>query len=233
MKRNKIVAIALLCAALVLVAGCGRSEAPDVPQAYVLGILDTLYRGGVSGDLLALTGTEDASVLTAEYENGLAVEADYFAHFFATGDLSEDAAALVKEFYRDLYRLVRYEAAPSIETGGAGEAGIAGNAEGGKMLYTVDVTVEPLDAILRFVDEELTAYAQQFKAETPKDLPADERQMLYVAGLLEGIRGYMKVPGYLEPVTIRVEVSQDAGDELYRIRGNGLTDIDEQMIRYR
>jgi hypothetical protein len=233
MKRNKIIAIALLCAALVLVAGCGRSEEPDVPQAYVLGILDTLYRGEVSGDLLALTGTEDASVLTAEYENGLAVEADYFAHFFSTGDLSEDAAALVKEFYRDLYRLARYEAAPSIETGGAGESGVAGNAEGGKMLYTVDVTVEPLDAVLRFVDEKLNAYAQQFKAETSKDLPAAERQMLYVAGLLEGIRGYMKAPGYLEPVTIRVEVSQDAGDELYRIRGNGLTDIDEQMIRYR
>ena len=230
MKQNKIVAIALLCAALVLVAGCGRSEEPDVPQAYVLGILDTLYLGEVSGDLLALTGTEDASVLTAEYENGLAVEADYFAHFFATGDLSEDAAALVMEFYRDLYRLARYEAAPSFE---AGESGVAGNAEGGKMLYTVDVTVEPLDAVLRFVDEELTAYAQQFKAETSKDLPAAERQMLYVAGLLEGIRGYMKAPGYLEPVTISVEVSQDTGDELYRIRGNGLTDIDEQMIRYR
>ena len=147
--------------------------------------------------------------------------------------MPEDAAALVKEFYRDLYRLARYEAAPSIETGGAGESGVAGNAEGGKMLYTVDVTVEPLDAVLRFVDEELTAYAQQFKAETPKDLPAAERQMLYVAGLLEGIRGYMKAPGYLEPVTISVEVSQDTGDELYRIRGNGLTDIDEQMIRYR
>jgi len=230
MKRNKIVAIALLCAALVLVAGCGQSEEPDVPQAYVQAILDTLYLGEVSGDLLALTGTEDADVLMAEYENGLAVEADYFAHFFSTGDLSEDATVLVKEFYRDLYRLARYEVAPSVD---AGESGVAGSDEDGKMLYTVDVTVEPIDVVLRFVDEELNAYAQRFKAETSNDLPATERQMLYVGGLLEGIRGYMKAPGYLEPVTIRVEVSQDAGDELYRIRGNGLTDIDEQIIHYR
>jgi hypothetical protein len=42
----------------------------------------------------------------------------------------------------------------------------------------------------------------------------------------------MDTPGYGEPVTLTLEVVQNPEDELYYIKGNGLAEIDEQIIQY-
>ncbi len=217
MKQSiKICAMILLLSSLFL-TGCGPDTPPDFAQVYVRGILDTLYLGEYSEDFLSVTDTKDPAVLEAEYETGLETETNYFAYYFGIDELTDTEKEHVLDMYRELYQLARYEVHPSVA---------------GENSYTVDVTVEPLDVISRVVAEDLDAFAAEQKAASSGDMTEEEYQERYVQGLVALIQAKMNEPGYHEPVTLTVEVTEDPEDGLYYLQGNGLAEIDEQIIRY-
>jgi len=223
MRYIKIV-VTLIALSALLFAGCSKKADPDIPALYVTHILDTLYLGEVSTELLSLTGMDDPALLKDEYEAGLDAEADYFAYYFGIGELSAESGQLIKDLYKDLYRQARYSISPSAEEPDRYEAD--------KIVHVVTVTVEPLDVVWRFAKEELEGFAKDFKAQASAELSAEAKELLYVKGIVSRIRTLAEKPGYLEPVDIRVEVTQNAEDGLFRVRGSGLTEIDECIIQY-
>lgn len=218
MKKTLYALFVILLLAIPALGGCGEQEAPpDFAQIYVQGILDTLYQGEYTEEFLTVTDTEDPAELEAEYLAGLDTEVNYFAYYFGIDELSESAKTDLTALYRDLYRLSRYEVLPSVPL---------------EDDYIVDVIVEPLDVIDRVVKEDLESFAFEMKSASSYGITSDEYEQQYVEGLIERIREKMETPGYREPVTIKLEVVRNSDDGLYYIKGNGLAEIDEQVLRY-
>ena len=218
MKKGIHIFSAIVLLSILALTGCGGQDAPsDFAQVYVRGILDTLYLGEYSEDFLSVTDTQDPAGLEAEYLAGLETEVHYFAYYFGVGELTESAKADLTELYRDLYQLSRYEVQPSVSLDGS---------------YTVNVIVEPLDIIDRVVKEDLETFAVEMKIASADGLTSDDYEKQYIEGLIGLIREKMDAPGYGEPVTLTLEVVQNPEDELYYIKGNGLAEIDEQIIQY-
>ena len=218
MKKGIRIRSIIVLLSILTLAGCGSQEAPpDFAQVYVRGILDTLYLGEYSGDFLSVTDTQDPAALEAEYLAGLETEVNYFAYYFGIGELTEPAKEDLTELYRELYQLSRYEVQPSILENGS---------------YIVNVIVEPLDAIDRVVKEDLDTFAAELKAASANTMTSGEYEEHYIEGLIGLIREKMETPGYYESVTLTLEVVQSPEDELYYIKGNGLAEIDEQIIQY-
>ena len=208
----------VLAASILLLTGCaGRETPPDFDRAYVLGILDTLYLGEYSEELMALAGMEDPARLEAEYEAGLDAEVDYFAYCFDAGPLTDASRARLKELYRDLYRLASYEVLPS---------------EAEDDIHTVDVVIRPLDVIDRVIREDLDAFAARQKAAPAEGLSREEITESYVEGLTGLIRDRMEEPGYGKAETLTLEVGKDPRDGLCHIKGNGLNEVDERILLY-
>lgn len=218
MQKSIAILSALLLSGVLALSGCAQPEAPpDLARVYVKGVLDTLYLGEYSEDFISLTDTRDPGELEREYLAGLDAEADYFSEYFGVGELTENARKQVKDLYRDLYKLARYEVSPSLLE---------------NEIYSVDVAIQPLDAIDRVAREDLETYAAGLKTSLSPDLSQEQRTDAYVEGLIGLIREKMEEPGYFEPVTITLEVSKSSEDGLYRIEGKGLAEVDEQLIRY-
>lgn len=219
-KRISLLAIALLVTATLL-SGCNSNTEKDSANIYVKGILDTIYLGQQSNEFLDITKIDTVTQLGEEYENGMKAEASYFSYYFTLNSAAETFEKELIDMYKNIYQFSKYEVQPSSQEGD---------------VYYVDVIVSPIDIIYKVVEEDLPAYVDGFKSSAEngdfESLSKEEYDALYARGIVQMVEDRMQNPGYDEEQTITVEVTQSSEDGLYHIRGNGLAEIDEAIIKY-
>lgn len=221
MKKHITLLITVLLLASILFSGCAKNEEIDFANIYVKGILDTIYLGQQSKDFLDITKIDTLAELGEEYENGMKAEANYFSYYFTLSSAAEGFEEELVDMYKDIYQHAKYQVKPSSQV---------------EDVYYVDVLISPMDIIYKVVEEELTDYIESFKAAAENgdfdDLSKEDYDKLYADGLIAMIAERMANIGYYEEQTVTVEVTENSEDGLYYIRGNGLAEIDELIIKY-
>lgn len=140
MKKIKKSVTALLTSLCVLLglSACGNTGI-ETATLLVQGNIDVIYQGKYDDEYLNLVGSTKADA-EADYLDGLAVEAEYFAYYWGIvdadygdeyEDLDESFRDELVELYRDIYSHSKYEVMDAVKQ------------EDGS--YTVKVLVEPID----------------------------------------------------------------------------------------
>ena len=221
MKRQRALAkIALVPAlALVLCLLCACGGGLD-PQLLVQGNLDTLYLNNPSQEYLdAISNPEDVS---AHYEQGLEVEAQYFASYF---DIELDSCApgttdQIKDLYRQIYGHSKYEVGESTKSGDT---------------YLVSVTIYPMDIIQQVMDNDADAFSADYEAKFNEgyfdDMTEEEYETWWAQAIIDMVSARLDSIGYLEPETVSVQVTQD-DDGYYSISENDLQRMDALILQY-
>ena len=221
MKKTITLLTIILLLVSTLFSGCGNNAETDFANIYVQGILDTIYLGQQSENFLDITKIDMLSQLSDEYENGMKAEANYFSYYFNLDSASTAFENELIDMYKDIYQYAKYQVQASSQI---------------EDTYYVDVVVSPIDVVYKVVEEDLAGYMESFQSSAENgnfdELTEEEYNNLYVSGIIELVQGHMQNLGYYEDQTITVEVITDIEDGLYYIRGNGLAEIDEVMIKY-
>lgn len=215
-----ILLILVLCAGLL--CGCGRNgEGIIKPKfdasAYVKGGLDVLYLGEVSDDYLELVVDTREDCL-AMYEKNIRNEAENFCEMFYVAVNDEPDAALL-QLYKDVFAKSRYEVGEAEKTDGG---------------YAVPVTVYPMD-IFRSSYEALDMYDRDFTERFSEgefaDVSGSELESAYLQGMIDILRDSVQNTGYLDPVTVTLQLSLDK-DGVCHIDDAGYAELHNSIIAY-
>ncbi len=221
MKRQR----ALCKAALVLVLALGMTFLCACgggldPQLLVQGNLDTLYLDSPSQEYLdSISNPEEAE---ESYEQGLEVEAQYFASYFeiVLDSCPPDTLEQIKDLYREIYSHSKYE---------VGEATQSGDT------YLVSVTIYPIDIMQQVMDNDADAFQADYQAKIDEgyfdDMTDEEFETWWAQAIIDMVSARLDSIGYLEPQTISVQVTQD-DDGYYTISENDFQRIDALIIQY-
>lgn len=219
MKHNvkKVFALALavvLC--LAVLAGCGSSFSAT---ELVKGNLDLIYLNQYSDTYLkSVDLTKDEA--NQQYEDGIAVEVDYFCNYFnvVLDSCDETIQPQIADMYRQIYDHSKFE--------------VGGETKNGDT-YLVELTVYPIDIFQKFVEEDWETYLSQWQERYLASEFASEEaaETDWAQGLIEQINGRMDSIGYLDPQTVSVQVTK-GDDGLYSIDNNDFSRIDGLMIAY-
>lgn len=211
--------ICTLLSAVMLVCCLTGCFATFDAKTYVQGNLDVIYLNKISDEYLK-TVTNSKEDLEEIYENGIEVEAEYFASYFAI-DLElapEDTTDKIVELYKEIYKCSKYEIGEVVKSGDD---------------YLVSVTIYPIDIIQNIVNEDWEGFQEEWIAMADQilEMTDEECEALWCEKVFELVNNRMDTIGYLEPETISVQIVKDT-DGVYVISDNDFGRIDSLVIQY-
>lgn len=235
MRNLKKAAAFLLALTMALsLAACGGVKTEDV-TALVQGNLDVIYLGECTDEYLALV-TASKEDLMADYEDGLQVEAEYFAEYWGIvypeygesyADLPADFQGEIIDLYREIYAHSNYEVSTAVKHEDDS--------------YSCKVTVYPIDIMEKASDcylaDEYPALNAFWQKHENVDFSAmsDEEYMAYTVEygriIVELVRDQLPELGYKEAKTQAIQVEAD-DDGLYRINEDDFGIFDGYVIYY-
>ena len=214
-RKTALVLVLALCMTLLCACGGGLD-----PQLLVQGNLDTLYLNQPSQDYLdSISNPEEAETA---YEQGLEVEAQYFATYFdiVLDSCPPETLEQIKDLYREIYAHSKYEVGESTKSGDT---------------YLVSVTIYPMDIIQQVMDNDADAFSADYEAKFNEgyfdDMTEEEYETWWAQAIIDMVSARLDSIGYLEPETISVQVTQD-DDGYYTISDNDFQRIDALIIQY-
>ena len=218
MKKMKVIAIVLavvLC--MGLLSGCGSFSATEL----VKNNLDLIYLNQYTDDYLTRVGL-DKEQADQEYEDGLEVEAEYFASTFDI-DLDicgDEIRQQIIDLYRQIYTHSKYEVGAESRSGDT---------------YLVQLTVYPIDIFQKVNDEDAEAFLadMQERADAGEfvNMTDDEYEVVWAQAIIDMVSARIDSIGYLDPQTISVQVVKGE-DNVYVIDDSDFNRIDSLIIAY-
>ena len=218
MKKIKVIAIVLavvLC--MGLLSGCGSFSATEL----VKNNLDLIYLNQYTDDYLTRVGL-DKEQADQEYEDGLEVEAEYFASTFDI-DLDicgDEIRQQIIDLYRQIYTHSKYEVGAESRSGDT---------------YLVQLTVYPIDIFQKVNDEDAEAFLadMQERADAGEfvNMTDDEYEVVWAQAIIDMVSARIDSIGYLDPQTISVQVVKGE-DNVYVIDDSDFNRIDSLIISY-
>lgn len=222
--------LAVLLAALLALGliACGATESQEEPSMedlailLVQGNLDEIYLGTVSQEYLDLIGSTKEEARET-YEDGLSVEAEFFADYFDINFLPDPLKAQIIDLYREIYSHIRYTV---VEAGKVDDN-----------IYAVKIDVEPIN-IMELAkaaeDEAMSSFSAKY-ADADVDSMTDEEYAAYDADWAQAVIAMVKeqIPqlGYKPAVHLTVQVVRD-DDGIWQISDDDIVNLDAQMIYY-
>jgi len=214
----KRIICALLCAVMLVCSLTGCLATFDA-KAYVQGNLDVVYLNKVTDEYLKIVSNSKEE-LNDIYEQGLEVEADYFASYFDFDmDLApEGTFERIVEVYRQIYAYSKYEVGEPTKSGDD---------------YLVSVTIYPIDIMQQINNEGWAEFEADWMAmsETLSAMTDEELEAAWTEMILDMVESYIPKIGYLEPETISVQIVK-GDDGAYVISDNDFGRIDTLIIQY-
>lgn len=217
LKLFSILAVMALC--LTGLAACGGGGFD--PAALLKGNLDVIYLGTCDDSHL------EAVSLTKEeaqeyYEDGIQVEAEYFANYFDCDydNLSDTTKQKIVDMYKQIYSHSKYEVGDVSKNGET---------------YLVSLTVYPIDIMSKYLDEDYDNFyaAMEERANNGEfaEMSDEEFDDAWMTAIIDGVSARLDSIDYLDAQTISVQIAKDA-DGYYTVAENDFTRIDELIIQY-
>lgn len=219
MKYNvkKLLALALsavLC--LGVLSGCGSSfSATDL----VKGNLDLIYLNQYTDTYLkSVNLTKDEA--NQQYEDGIAVEVEYFCNYFSIvlDSCDDTIEPQITELYHQIYEHSKFE--------------VGGESKNGDT-YLVELTVYPIDIMQKVMEEDsetISATWEEMNAAGGLDTE-EAYETAWAQLIIDTVSAHVDTIGYLEPQTISVQVTKGT-DNRYTIDSNDFSRIDGLIITY-
>lgn len=209
--------IALLCC--FSLTGCSSDDFDAA--LLVKGNLDSIYLNSPSEEYLTLCETTKETC-TENYEAGIQTEVDYFISFFDFDEtmMTESTRDRITELYEDIYDHSKYE---------------VGSVTKSDDDYLVSVTIYPIDIFEKMYDEDYNDFYLSYEEKYNSGVSAEELEAYWQNGILEMAESHLDSLGYLDPVTLSVQVTpvEETEDTIYySISENDLVTIDENIIDY-
>ena len=220
MKRGMKKVLALVLGAVMclgVLTGCSKFEA----DALVKGNLDLIYLNTYTAEYLesvSLTPEE----ADAQYEDGIAVEVDYFTTYFEINMeyCSADIEQQIVELYHKIYDCSKYE---------VGEVSKSGDT------FLVQLTVYPIDIMEKVYNEDLEGFLAGWSdaVATGEINPDDDAafETAWAQGVIDMVSARVDSIGYLDGTTISVQVVKDENG-YFTIDSNDFARIDSLIISY-
>ena len=217
LKRLGILTALLLC----MTALCGCGDSFDA-AALLRGNLDLIYRNEYTPEFLESAGfsPEEAE---QKYRDGIEAELEVFGDYFGV-DLTlcgEEAKEKIRAFYRTAYSHAKYE---------------VGSAVKGEDVYTVEVTVQPIDIMQKFrqldADAFMAAWELRYRSGEFDAMSSGEYETAWLTAVLEALRPRLEDVGHLAAETVPVRVEKSGEDGVYSVSAEDLGRIDGLMIGY-
>ena len=229
LRRWAALALAL-CIALTLTACWGGEK--DV-TALVQGNIDEIYLGKFDEDYLKLVGISQEEAQQA-YLDGLEVEAEFFANYWAISDtsitydqLDEGLRQDIVDLYKEIYSHTKFEVKPAVK-----------QSDGS---YTVQVLVDPIDIMQLATDVYDSGSYQPLEDFWAKygqvDLSAmSEEEYLalsneYGALVVQLVEEQLDNLGYLDQKSLSLQI-QDNGSGVVTINQDDWGTFDDYVIYY-
>lgn len=219
---KKLLALALGCAlGLGVLTGCGNTFTAD---ALVQGNLDLIYLNQYNDDYLNIVSMT-AEEANAQYEEGIAMEVQYFADYYdiVLDACDETIEPQLAEMYRQIYSHSKYEV-----------GSVSKNGE----TFLVQLTVYPMDIMQKVQNEDAEGFVADWSArleggEFDPEAPDYETKLetAWAQAIIDMVKGRIDTIGYLEPQTISVQVNKNEQD-LYVIDDGDFSRIDSLIIQY-
>lgn len=209
-----------VCAAVLslLIALCSCSASRSHIGAYVQGSLDSMYLNKNSEEYLDMVGSTVAEC-EKEYEQYIRNEVEYFEDFMDISNVSDETYQRMADIFKKLYSKCKYE---------------VGEVTKSSDRYLVSVTVYPIDVISKAEEENIPAFEKEFGDKMANgeldELTDLEREELWADGIISAVESEMDNLGYLEPVTISLQVIEE--EDGYILSSDDLVRMDELVIQY-
>lgn len=219
MKHNvkKLLALALsavLC--LGILSGCGNSFSAT---ELVKGNLDLIYLNQYTDTYLKSVDLtkEEAN---QQYEDGIAVEVDYFCSYFSIvlDSCDDTIEPQITELYHQIYEHSKFE--------------VGGETKNGDT-YLVELTVYPIDIMQKVMDEDTDAINTTWQEKNAAGgLDTEEAyETAWAQIIIDAVSARVDSIDYLDPQTISVQVTKGS-DGLYSIDSSDFSRIDGLIIAY-
>ena len=215
-----------LCLCLCL-TGCGgeteeKELTADDARLYMEGLLKEHYLGEYDEDYLTLVGIHEHDAQDA-YENGLAVEAQYFVGLYGIEFPSDDLYEEIRELYKEIYGQARFRVVSSVRE------------ESGD--FTVEVEIEPID-IIRQSQTQLESALEPWYEKYPNKVQSTMTKEEWEAAdqewgriIVDTVKGLLPQLGHLEARTVTVSLKQGE-DGYYRISNEDFGKLNDLIIAY-
>lgn len=215
---QRITALLLALVLALSLCACGGGFADDV-TTLVRGNLDELYLGSFDEEYMKLVSATQEECQQS-YEDGMGVEADFFAYYFGI-ELTEDQRAEVIEMYKEIYAKSSYTVNDAEKED--------------ENTYRVKVDIQPIDLFV-LVDEVWEETVSEFNANY-KDVNTmtDAEYEAYLDDaarmIIDLCKSKMPDMGNLETKTVYVQVTKDSNN-YWSITDDDMGALDEAMISY-
>lgn len=212
---------ALMLLSLTACSGLTDALVEESATILVQGNLDVLYLGKVTDEYLESTVSTKEECLQL-YEEGLGMEADFFASYFGIEYFTDDLRNKVIDLYRDIYSHSNFT---------VGAASCVDDTT-----TVVMLEVQPIDLFVQLTDQAETLLAD-FYAKYTEDVVNAMSAAEYVAydaewaeTLIAACRLLLPNVSYEETETIPVQVVLQ--DEVWSIANDSMSEIDTVIIAY-
>lgn len=215
---QRVLALVLALVLMLSLAACGGGFADDV-TLLVRGNLDELYLGSFDADYMKLVGATEEECL-ASYEDGMGVEADFFAYYFGI-DLTEEQRDEVIEMYKEIYAKSSYTVNPAEKED--------------DNTYRVKVDIQPIDLFV-LVDEVWEETVDEFNAGYPDaNVMTDDEYEAYLNDaarmVIDLCKSLMPEMGNMDTKTVYVQVVKGS-DDYWSVTDDDMGSLDQYMIYY-
>lgn len=222
---RRLLALALgLCLCLT---GCGggtgeRELTADDARLYMEGLIKEHYLGEYDEDYLTLVGLHEHDAESV-YENGLAVEAQYFISLYGIEYPSEELYKEILEMYREIYGQARFQVVSSIQEGNGD--------------FTVEVRVEPIDIIRQSqapLEQALEPWYEKYPNAVQSTMTTEEWEEAdqeWGRIIVDTVKGLLPQLGHLEAQTVTVSLKQGE-DGYYSISSEDFGRLNDLIIAY-
>lgn len=226
--RNRIRSfLALILVFCLCLTGCGgetgeKELTADDARLYMEGLLREHYLGEYDEDYLTLVGIHEHDAESA-YENGLAVETQYFVSLYGIEFPSDELYEEIREMYREIYSQARFRVASSIQE------------ENGD--FTVEVEIEPIDIIRQSqtpLEQALEPWYEKYPNKVQSTMTTEEWEAAdqeWGRIIVDTVKGLLPQLGHLEARTVTVSLKRGE-DGYYRISNEDFGKLNDLIIAY-
>ena len=226
---KKMASLVVLGAIGISTVGCGAISSTiinevvekvteDTAVTLVQGNLDAMYKGIYSEEYVEMLADETEEDLVQAYEEGMLVEADYFAYYWGMYDaeygesyemLSESVREDILQLCKDIFAQTKYEIQESTTLSD-------GN-------YSVKVSVEP-SYIMKQAEEmydrydDLEAFWEKYRFVNVDDMSDEEYQAYgdeYARIIIKMVRELLPEMKYMDAKTQMIQVEEDENGVLF------------------